>query len=224
MKPGTLEYWAEQGWQLDPLIAHGLGEITHAGSGPYYVGHERELGCDGHGKPMMPSRFAMGMRIGRQLHSSEILRFISDDKKDLRLSNVVFHSKKATSAELLKANGKPVLGYSHCLCGCGTELDLEIQVLQPYAYTAGHRPKSRNDPGNRNRARRPKANVLIEKVKEDEPMPPTRLFPKPEAKVIDDPLKEYRALFERMIHNLPWEEFKQLLTQLLEIHAGKGKP
>jgi hypothetical protein len=218
MKPGTFEYWAKLGWQLDPLIAHGLGEIVNTGNGPYYIGDQQELGYHGHGHPMVPSRFAMGMRIGRLLTSSEVLRFISEDKKDLRLSNVVFHSKQASAAELFKANGTPVLGYSHCLCGCGTELDLEIQVLHPYAYTPGHNPLSKKDKKNQKRSR-PRKSILVGSLAKV--AQPLLYIPKEEPMPDTDPLKEYRTLFEKMIHNLPWPQFKELLTLLLEIQTRK---
>jgi hypothetical protein len=221
MKAGTIEAWEKRGWKLDPCLLNGLGEIINTGNGPYYIGEEAEVGYSGKSIPIMPSRYAMGMKIGRPLVKGEILRYRPDGggSMDLRLSNIILHSKQATSAELLKANGGPVLGYSHCLCECGTPLDLKKQKEQPYAYVDGHKPVKKPN-GNLKKERKPRESVLIESLaKVSQPL----LYMPKEQAVPEDSLKEFRALFEKMIHHLPWEEFKELLHLLLEIQTRQEK-
>ena len=222
MRAGTITAWEKRGWMLDPTLLQGLGEINNTAGCPYYIGEDPELGYDGKARPIFPSRWAMGRKIGRPLLRSEILRFRGEDKKDLRLSNLILHSKQATSAELLKANGGPVLGYSHCLCECGTELDLARQKVRPYAFVEGHKPVKK-DHGNLKRARKSKEKILVMKLNEDpiKKIPAGYpLLPKEQA-VPEDSMKEFRTLFEKMIHSLPWVEFKELLHLLLEIQTRK---
>lgn len=233
MNPKTLEHWRARGWKLDEILLKGPGEVINTGGGPYYIGEAKEAGYLGNAHPLIVSRYAMGMRLGRPLTRNEIVKFRGLDKKDLRLSNLKFYSKNASPSELLRANLEPVLGYSHCLCECGTELDLEKQKIQPYAYITGHN-KSLGDHKVLKRARPPMAKVLVEKLTKKEPMPTTPLekfqggyplaIPEPETvEPPEEPLKEYRMLFEKMIHNLPWDEFKELLTLLLQIQTREKK-
>ncbi len=237
MNPQTIDDWKERGWLLEVSLLDAPGDIINTGGGPYYIGEAKETGYIGKSHPLIVSRYCMGMKIGRPLIRSEILKFRGDNKKDLQLSNLILHSKQATPSELLKANGVPVLGYSHCICGCGTELDLAKQKIQPYAFVEGHQPV-RKEHGNLKRARPGKSKVLAEKtmglsmrnIRAGYPsMPTTPLLgtitiPEPETEVIEEPLKVYRVLFERMIHQLPWEEFKELVQLLLEIQTReKGK-
>ncbi len=225
MKEGTLSLWEKRGWLLDEVLLNGPGEIINVASKPHYIGEEKEKGYIGDSQQLIASRYAMGMKLGRPLNRSELLRFKGDNKQDLRLSNLILHSRQATSAELFKCNGA-VLGYSHCLCECGTELDIAKQKKHPHVYAEGHRPKSKNDPVNLKRARPSLQKVFhetMEKISLDSVFKTSIALPK-EQPVSDDSLKEFRTLFEKMIHSLPWEEFKELLRLLLEIQTrGKGK-
>lgn len=219
MNPKTLEHWKQRGWDLDPSLLDAPGEIINTGNGPYYIGEAKEIGYTGHAHPLIASRYAMGTKLGRPLTRNELVRFKSANKKDLRLSNLILHSKQASAAELYKANGAPILGYSHCLCKCGTELDLDKQKEQPYAFAEGHSPREK-EVSKKKRARKPLQKVLQESLaKVGQPL----LVIKKEQPMSDDPMKEFRMLFEKMIHNLPWDEFKELLHLLLEIQTRQEK-
>lgn len=220
MKAGTLALWAKRGWLLDQILLNGPGEIINVASKPHYIGEEKEKGYIGNSQQLIASRYAMGMKLGRPLARSELLRFKGDNKQDLRLSNLILHSRQATSAELVKCNGA-VLGYSHCLCECGTELDIAKQKKHPHVYAEGHRPKSKKDPVNPKKARPSLQKVFQERMKS---ISVASVAQPKEQPVSDDSLKEFRTLFEKMIHSLPWEEFKELLHLLLEIQTReKGK-
>lgn len=226
MNPNTVAIWASRGWHLEPTLIVAPGEIINTGGGPYYIGEEKETGYLGNAHPLIVSRYLVGTKLGRPLERNEIVRFRSGNKKDFRLSNLILHSKNASAAELYRVNGDPILGYSHCLCACGTPLDLERQKKEPHAYAEGHRPRSRDDaPKGTKRARAPRRKVLQEKL-----MPTTPLrreqpmdMPTPEPAQSIDTLKEFRVLFEKMIHSLPWDEFKELLHLLLEIQTRQEK-
>ena len=210
MNTKTLENWKERGYLLDEILLEGPGEVVNTGGNPYYIGEAKEAGYLGNAHPLIVSRYAMGTRLGRPLTRNELVRFRGSDKRDFRLSNLRFFSGTASSSELFRANLEPVLGYSHCLCGCLTELDLEKQTIKPYCYAPGHRPKSKGDQANPKRARPPRAKILIEKLTQKEEMPNTPLSKgsiemREEQKPVDS-LEEYRALFEKMIRNLSWEE------------------
>lgn len=233
MRSGTLEHWAARGWVLDPSILNSPGEVINTGGGPYYIGENKEAGYGGTDHPIIVTRYLMGTKLGRPLTRNELVRFRTENKKDFRLSNLILHSKNASAAELFKANGDPILGYSHCMCGCGSRLDLEKQKNEPYAYEFGHRPPSKNDPKSKRRARPERKKVLFDTLakvgqplldlKEKKVMPATIPIPEPETDEdrTEEPLKEFRALFEKMIRNLPWDEFKELLHLLLEIQTRK---
>lgn len=214
MKPDTLEHWERRGWKLDPSILEAPGEVINTGGGPYYVGEEKEVGYSGGSQPLIVTRYCVGMKLGRPLTRNELVRY-RGDKKDFRLSNLVLHSKGASAADLYRVNGDPIPGYSHCLCGCGETLDLERQKTEPHAYVFGHSPKQK-EVKNHKRARPEKEKVLVENLaRVGQPL----LVIEKERAVAEDPMKEFRALFEKMIHNLPWEEFKELLQLLLEIQT-----
>jgi len=226
MNPNTVAIWASRGWHLEPTLIVAPGEIINTGGRPYYFGEQKEIGYCGHAQPLIVSRYCIGTKLGRPLTRNEIVRFRSKDKKNLRLSNLVLHSKSASAAELYRVNSDPILGYSHCLCGCGTRLDLERQKQEPHAFAEGHRPRSRNDaPKEAKRARAPRSKVLQEKLLPIAPLEREQLMdmPTPEAAQSIDTLKEFRVLFEKMIHNLSWNEFKELLHLLLEIHTRQEK-
>lgn len=147
---------------------------------------------------------------------------------DFRKSNLIFHSKIASARELYEINGPPILGYSHCLCGCGEALDVEKQADQPHAFVVGHSPADKrrtatlnaavNDIKNKKTERRKKRSE--KKIKEAEQealtMPPTW---DPE-----EALKKYRPLFERMICDLPWDKFRRVLQVLLQMERMEIQP
>lgn len=241
MNPNVFKHWNERGWTLDVSLLDAPGEIINTGGGPYYVGEAKEAGYSGDAHPLIATRYCMGMRIGRPLHRNELVRFRSSNRRDFRLDNLVLHSKTASAAELYQANGDPILGYSHCLCGCGTELDLQRQKDQPYAFHDGHRPKVKEKAKSPRKPRRKTPEKKLDEIrddlkkigqpflviKEEEVVPVTpsdQLIPIPEPVTSDeDPMCEYRLLFEKMIRNLPWEEFKELLHLLLEIQTRRDR-
>lgn len=253
----TLEHWEGRGWLLDQSLNDSPGEVINTGGGPYYIGEAKEVGYGGNAHPLIVTRYLMGMRLGRPLIRNELVRFRSDNKKDFRLSNLILHSKIASAEELYRANGDPILGYSHCMCGCGFKLDLAQQKEQPYAYVLGHRPKpkepkrsrrkvkaKKEEPINRIRNSLRKETIKGEAellkvgqpllvIKEEEDFSPMPVTPAPKSTTPctdalkemfeekTDPMKEFRVLFEKMIHNLAWDEFKELLHLLLEIQTRK---
>lgn len=255
MRLDTLPHWAKRGWILDPEICNSPGEIINTGGGPYYIGEEPEPGYNGHSHPLIVTRYLIGTKIGRPLNRNELVRFRTNNRKDFRYANLQLHSKTASAAELYHANGDPILGYSHCLCGCGLDLDIARQSKTPYAFIEGHRPKSKTDPKlekdkkrNQGKAKRShKKKPTLQKIREDlakigqpmldmkdkKEMPVTPLLedtvemPKDiqplRERIQDEALMEFRGLFEKMITNLTWDEFKPFLTMLLEIHTQKGR-
>lgn len=232
MKSSTLAHWNERGWLLDGSLISAPGEIVNTGGGPYYVSEEKEEGYLGHSRPLIVSRYLVGTILGRPLNRNELVRFRSSNKKDFRLPNLILHSKQASAADLYKVNRDPILGYSHCMCGCGTELDLQRQKEQPYAFYEGHRPKPKEKKPSR-KPKRKSPEKKIEEIREDlkkvgQPLLVVKKSTTPCTDAVmkmlepqEDPMKEFRVLFEKMIHNLPWAEFKELLTLLLEIHTRK---
>jgi hypothetical protein len=120
------------------------------------------------------------------------------------------------------------------MCGCGSRLDLEKQKNEPYAYEFGHRPAKEKEKKLK-RARPSRKKVILENLakvgqpllvmKEKEIIMPITPLPAsieyPETK--EQPFTEYRPLFEKMIHHLPWDEFQELLQLLLEIQTRRDR-
>jgi len=201
-----LQTWVDRDFVLEESLLEAPGEIIQIAGNPYYIPHTKE--GDLGNKPMIVSRYCMAKRIGRPLQRHEILKFKTPNKKDFRLENFTLYSKTASASEMYAANGM-ALGWSHCLCGCGGQLDIALQKTQPHAFLEGHRSLTHMEKKIR-RAEKPK-NLLS--TWEESPMPQSKEAP--------DPLLEYRALFEKMIHNLPWQDFERLLQVLLEISSTK---
>ena len=219
MNPDTLEIWAKRNWQLDPIVIDGPGEIISTGNGrPYYLGVEPEVGYRGN-HALIASRYVLSMKLGRPLEHGEYLRIRGSDKKDLRLSNLELKSQAASAAELFRVNGDPILGYSHCLCECGTELDIAIQKIEPHAYAPGHK-REKGIHRKLTRVRKPLKSFFIENVANVSQ--PLLSLPK-EPPVPEGSLIQFRPLFEKLIHNLPWEEFKKLAYLMLEIETRQEK-
>ena len=159
----------------------------------------------------------MAKKVGRPLGRQELVRFKGENKQDFRLSNLVLFSKQASAKELYLANGMS-LGYSHCLCGCGQTLNIEIQKDSPHVYAPDHKPK-KESLRNLKQARKPKDKVIVENLARVGQ--PLLVIPK-EQSVPETSLKDFRGLFERMICDLPWNDFEKLLKLLLDV-SKKGK-
>lgn len=227
MKDGTVEYWHQRGFQLDESILSSPGRLLNTAGNPYYLSDQAEPWYVGHEIQTIASRYIVGKRLGRVLARNELVRFKTENKKDFLLSNFQLKSNTAPAFELYAINGPPIYGYSHCMCKCGTALDIERQKDHPYAFTEGHRPsditrkrtqKAAMDVPRRKKSRRKKA---PHQEKDTTPLPSTQelideiVTPIPD--VPSEEMESFRPLFENMISHLPWKQFKQILNLLMDL-------
>jgi len=180
------------------------------------------------------NRFMVAQRIGRPLQRSEMVRF-KEANTDFRSSNLVLKSRLATSHEMYLANGM-VLGYSHCLCGCGIALDLEAQKIRPHAFMFGHSPARKNlsemeeptennDHGAAVRESTKLASLAVDLGVIPEPVlstVPTEGELMEEEKP-SSPVLAYRRVFEAVIASMPDEDFEKLLPVIQEIYNKSCK-
>jgi hypothetical protein len=226
MRQKTIDYWLERGYAFEPSLLQAPGELLSIANDPYYAGEENEVGYAGQGRPLIVSRYLMGTHLGRPLERSELVRFRGDNKKDFRLSNLVLHSKLCSAQELYRVNGDPIPGYSHCLCGCGTALDLVQQRITPHAYVEGHRPKtSKGAKAQRHTTKQVRAQTRKAAIKGN-PRQPESHQPEPhKAEPEDgsrDPTSAIRDLVGQMLNRLSWDEFQSVMQLVLEIYLRKG--
>ena len=194
-------------------------------------------------------RWTMQIFLGRKLKDIEVVRFKTPDRTDLRLSNLKWISKQATAKELFSVNGPPILGYSHCMCGCGEALNVDKQGDQPHAFVVGHSPADKRrmttieaavDKAEKNvRKHRKKKKPRVEDPSITEELHTQKNPWDPQhwsltgqgemmkrdpvagrvLAMMSDPLYQYRPLFEKMISGLPWEKFKCVLNTLLQMES-----
>jgi hypothetical protein len=83
------------------------------------------------------------LSINRKLSDKECIVYKDHYLKEHSLDNILLISDTATARELWAIN-RIVLGYSHCLCGCGGILGdpdtIEFKLARPRAFLQGHNP------------------------------------------------------------------------------------
>lgn len=208
-----LQSWKDRGYQFEDGLNLPAGKIKTNNRSLCFYSEKEPTKCQ------TMARWSMQIFLGRKLEDVEVVRFKTADHTDLRVSNLKLRSKLASAKELYSVNGPPILGYSHCLCGCGEALDVEKQCDQPHAYVIGHSPADKrrsatleaavNGEEKKKRKRREKKKPPVEPV-------PLSFTPTLEIDS-EEALKPYRPLFERMICDLEWVKFRRVLQVLLQM-------
>ena len=173
------------------------------------------------GRSLQMQRYVMQTLLNRKLDESERVRFKTKDKRNYLPENLKLCSGVASAPELLEINKEPILGYTHCLCKCGGELDVSLQKEHPHAYLNGHSPSDK-------RRAKTQAAALGKEIPTDRQLPElvlTESAPGEPAQIqeVFHPPETYREIFQAAIKAMSWEQFQLLIPTIESIYLQNSK-
>lgn len=222
--------FAAEGYQFPGLLSELPGRIISMAGTLFYICEYPITGYPLAEARTKLGRVLMGQIVGRALKTYESVKFKTPNHKDFRLANLRVTSRDMPAKQLYECNQEPVLGYSHCLCKCGQELDLEQQKQTPHSYIAGHSPADARrketvdaslqvSPHKKTRRRKLPTKEQARKIGTDlsKLEPKESIITEQTEQVLDLERERFRPVFMAAIAGLPWKEFEELLECLLKI-------